>query len=175
MLVVDGYNVIRADSALSELFDKDADIARSRLVEAVSRYATHNGAEATIVFDAAANPDADGVPQDVGGVAVVFSAAGTDADEVVERLVRAGASSGREVAVATSDSVTQWTVIGRGVVRLSAREFLRELDGSKGVWSEEGSVDASRHRVEDAIPPDVRERLMRLAKSDSADTTPEDT
>jgi predicted RNA-binding protein with PIN domain len=107
-LVVDGYNVTKSAFGALPLVEQ-----RRRLVESLGAVAARTGAEVTCVFDGAdvaARPTAR-----VRGVRVLFSPAGTTADDLVRRLVRAE-PPGRVVVVVSSDN----EVVG-GVRALGAR------------------------------------------------------
>ncbi|HYY10443.1 MAG TPA: NYN domain-containing protein, partial [Kineosporiaceae bacterium] len=107
-LVVDGYNVTKSAYGTLPLVDQ-----RRRLVESLGALAARTGAEVTCVFDGAdvaARPTAR-----VRGVRVLFSAAGTTADELVRSLVRAE-PAGRVVVVVSSDNE-----VAGGVRALGAR------------------------------------------------------
>ncbi len=112
-LVVDGYNVTKSGYPALPLVEQ-----RRRLVEALAALATRTGAEVTCCFDS-------GEPEAVSagvsgaslfrGVRVMFSAAGTQADELIRRLVRAE-PSGRPLVVVSSDGE-----VASGVRRAGAR------------------------------------------------------
>ncbi len=107
-LVVDGYNVTKAAFGTLPLVEQ-----RRRLVESLGALAARTGAEVTCVFDGA---DVTARPTGrVRGVRVLFSEAGTTADDLVRRLVRAE-PSGRVVVVVSSDNE-----VAGGVRALGAR------------------------------------------------------
>jgi predicted RNA-binding protein with PIN domain len=107
-LVVDGYNVTKTAFGELPLVEQ-----RRRLVESLGALTARTGAEVTCVFDGAdvaARPTAR-----VRGVRVLFSEAGSTADELVRRLVRAE-PPGRVVVVVSSDNE-----VAGGVRALGAR------------------------------------------------------
>jgi predicted RNA-binding protein with PIN domain len=162
-LIVDGYNVLHAGPAYEALASRDVDAARARLVEDVAALAAGE-ARAFVVFDAAGNPEADGRPHHVAGVAVIFSPAGRDADSVIEELAHRFRGQGHEVVVATSDAQTQWAVMGAGAVRMSSAELVRELDGAR--FEREGGMRAgsASGRLEDRIDRAARDAMWRWAR-----------
>lgn len=163
VLIVDAYNVIAHDPTYRMLFDSDADTGRARLVDDV---ASHSAGRfrATVVFDAHANPIADGQPHEIAGVVVVFSPAGVEADAVIESLAHAGRRAGDTVVVVTSDGETRRAVARPGTRIWSAGEFVSAMRETR---SEESRAGESRtlSPLEDRIDADTREALMRWARS----------
>ena len=134
LLIVDGFNVLRSGSRYKNLSLSMPDYehdwfnrAREMLVNDVVHF---SGKEwrATIVFDGGGNVESTGEAQMVGGVRVMFSAAGSSADKVIEKLAFEGRENGFEVLVVTSDATIQDTVFGLGVDRMSAEGFSIEID-----------------------------------------------
>jgi len=170
-LLVDGYNVIAVDPALSKVWRRNPDEACARLVEAVGAYAVGTY-RATVVFDASDNPYSDGKPHHVAGVAVIFSKAGEDADSVIEAIAHRVSVRGGRVRVVTSDANIQWTVMKPGVTRMSSPELLREMRDVGRDWEEHTPSGVSRSRLEERVDLDTREALWRWARgrSDASDT-----
>lgn len=163
-VIVDGYNVIHTDDRYAALADRDLDAARARLVSEVSAWAAADGVSATVVFDGGGNPSSDGASHNIGGIEVRFSAAGTDADSVIEGLARAVRDAGQEAVVVTSDAATQWVVMGDGVSRMSSAQFVRELRSGSREWLEHTPAGSPRSRIDERIGPSVREQLARWAR-----------
>lgn len=162
-LIVDGYNVIRLTPPYSALAEHDLDAARAALVSDVGAFA-HGEWEATVVFDGHSNPQSQGLPHDVGGVTVVFSRFGIDADAVIESLARAVRERGGEATVVTSDAQTQWTVLGGNVGRMSSAEFSDELRAGSREWAEHAPSGDMKQRLENRVDAETRERLWRWAR-----------
>lgn len=95
-LVVDGYNVTKSAYPSLTLAEQ-----RRRLVDGLVVLAARTSSEVTCCFDGA---EVDAAPASrVRGVRVLFSPAGTTADDLVRRLVRAE-PAGRPVVVVSSDA-----------------------------------------------------------------------
>lgn len=161
VLIVDGYNLIGASEEYRSLMRRDPESARRRIVDAIASYAG-GGWDATVVFDAASNPEADGVPRDEGGVTVVFSPAGMSADSVVEALARGLRDEGRRVRVITSDAASRHTVAGPLLQVSSSSAFLTELEGARADAADLASGGPRRATVADAIEPSIRAILLRI-------------
>lgn len=135
LLVVDGYNVIHADTRYERLiFDRSDDpysrdvydAARTALIADVAAFA-QGRYEPVIVFDGAGNvnPDRPNLPQ--AGVRIEFSPTGISADTIIQRLCSDAREHGRACSVVTSDGTIQATVMGKGITRISARMFVGEV------------------------------------------------
>ncbi len=166
VLLVDGYNVIRATPPYRDLAVDDLDAARTALISDVAAYAMSEW-RATVVFDGGGNIHSDGRGHDVAGITVIFSPYGVEADTVVESMARAARDRGDRVEVVTSDAQTQWAVLGGSVARRSSAEFSAELRGGESEWREHSPSGERRSRVEDRIDPVVREQLARWARGES--------
>ena len=163
LLVVDGYNVIHADSRYERLiFDRSDDpysrdvydAARTSLIADVAAF-SQGRYEPVIVFDGAGNvnPDRPNLPQ--AGVRIEFSPTGVSADTVIQRLCTDAREHGRACSVVTSDGTIQATVMGKGVTRISARMFAGEVK----------QVDADVAEAEAA--PDIKLTLGSRLGGDS--------
>ena len=132
LLVVDGYNVLRATPRYAALMDERPDRihvsaggsgraagggmigvdpferAREALVADVAAFA-QGSYEATIVYDGANNLSPDRPATKTAGVRIVFSAQGESADAVIERLCAQAHRSGRDIALVTSDNTIRST------------------------------------------------------------------
>lgn len=170
-LIVDGYNLLHGTPRYATLASRDIDAARERLIADLGARVAE-GEEVTVVFDGAGNPSSTGEPSLVGGVTVIFSPHGLDADSVVEGLAAEARRSGDETTVVTSDGATRWTAVGGSVVVSRSPGFALELAQDETDWREHASGRAAgqRHRatVADRIDDATRERLSRLRR-DSQD------
>jgi predicted RNA-binding protein with PIN domain len=158
--VIDGYNVLHSTAGYARLLKSDFATARDRLVDDVASFAA--GAErATVVFDGGGNDGAE-TETSVGGVRIVYSAAGVTADAVIERLAREVRAEKGAVVVVTADAATQWTVLGEGVTRMSAREFVAELAVEQVERVENERVGPRRSTVGDRVCPETHSGLLRI-------------
>ncbi len=163
LLLVDGYNILRAGALYGDLAERDLQSARVRLVDDLAGV-TQGEYETVIVFDGAGNPHSDGAAHHVAGVTVIFSPFGVEADAIIEARARRARDVGRRVVVATSDATTQWTVLGEGVTRMSAMELtsqLREDTQEMRGHSPSGSLKGT---VSERIDSEVRRRLDEWAR-----------
>ena len=170
VLIVDGYNVLRSGSRYKALAGADyTDDAFNRKREAllndVANFAGREY-EAVVVFDGGANDKSAGSTELFGGVQLVFSAYGSSADRVIERLAHNARERGREVLVVSSDATIQETVFGGGVARMSAEGFCRELaDAHDELHVTTTPRPAKKNQIAGRIPADTLEKLKALRDS----------
>ena len=120
-LVVDGYNVTRA-----EWDETPLEAQRSRLLRGLGPLVARSGAEVTVVFDGT-NAESRPLVQPPRGVRVLFSPQGVLADDVIRDLV-AAEPAGRPVVVVTSDREIVRDVVRKPGVRVvGSRALVRFL------------------------------------------------
>ena len=159
-LIVDGYNVLYGVPRYRALLRRDLSAARARLVDDVASFAA--GAwGAAVVFDGASRAG-DSAESEIGGVRVLYSPEGVDADTLVEELAREVRDRGGEAVVVTSDATTQRTVFGGRVTRMSAREFAAELAGEVADRHGHAPVPRPGSAIDGRIDSDTRSALLRL-------------
>jgi predicted RNA-binding protein with PIN domain len=161
-IIVDGYNLLCGTPRYAALMDRDIDAARERLIADLGARVVE-GAMITIVFDGGGNPTSDGLSREVGGVSVIFSPSGTEADTVIEGLAAAARDAGEPVEVVTSDGATRWTAMGGSVTVTRAAAFAGELAEDEASWRAEDAAPRRRTTVADGVDQNTRMRLDLLA------------
>ena len=126
-LVVDGYNVIHAWPELKKLLAVSLEVARDRLIERMSVYATVAESDVTVIFDAHQTASRKNAEQTVEGVRVIFTRKGYKADHAIERLAYEARDAGDPIMVATSDRFQADLVRGMGGGVISAVELERRV------------------------------------------------
>ncbi len=125
LLYVDGYNIIGAwPEAARENWPLDE--CRDRLILLLEDYAGYTGQEVWVVFDGYRTERPQRTVEPRRELTVVYTRHGETADHYIERMCQL-LPKYREARVATSDSIEQTLILGRGATRLSAREFWREV------------------------------------------------
>ena len=146
-LLVDGYNIIFAWDELKELAKENIDSAREALIEILGNYQGFRKCNVIAVFDAYKVKGGQRHFEKHGGVTVVYTQEAETADTYIERATYelSGKSSatgkgnlpdeaapvkGRKyrVRVATSDRLEQVIILGNDAMRVSAREFKKEVE-----------------------------------------------
>ncbi|MBI3621698.1 MAG: NYN domain-containing protein [Nitrospirae bacterium] len=122
-LIVDGYNVIGHDGGLRG----DLRARRDQLLQRLIVYQRRSGHRLTVVFDGWRSGWPAEHAEWTGGVRVIYSREGEQADEVIARLAR---EEGAAVVAVSSDRAVQAAVRAGGGVALSCGEFERKLTES---------------------------------------------
>lgn len=125
-LLIDGYNVIFAWDFLSDIAAEDLARARTALTDLLCNYAAFTGADVLLVFDAYRVPMNAGRTEEVDGIRVVYTAEGETADAYLEKYMHL-AGPDYTLRLVTSDRLIQFSAVHAGVLRMSAREFLYEI------------------------------------------------
>ena len=126
-LIVDGYNIIFAWDDLSATAKTDLDAARRLLCDRLVSYAGFKKCRLVVVFDGYKVKGNPGEKQLLHGVQVVYTKENETADAYIEALADQ-IGPNYAVRVATSDSLVQLSSLRSGVLRMSARELLQELE-----------------------------------------------
>ena len=169
VLIVDGYNVLNAWRSNLNSADTLAD-ARDELARRLQDYAGFSGQRVILVMDAWLSDRTVRTEEVNGPLTIVFTRKGELADHYIERLCDEYAHRVEmglmELRVATSDGVEQMVVMGRGAVRMSARELLMEMDQVRK-QGREGAQPVARKRnsVMEQLPADVQKRLGELIEA----------
>ncbi|MBQ9148503.1 MAG: TetM/TetW/TetO/TetS family tetracycline resistance ribosomal protection protein [Oscillospiraceae bacterium] len=125
-LIVDGYNIIFAWDDLNALAKEDLEAARRTLCDRLSSYAGFKKCYLVLVFDGWKVKGNPGEKGKFHNIHVVFTKEGETGDAYIESLV-AQIGNNYAVRVATSDNLVQISSFRSGVLRMSARELLEEV------------------------------------------------
>ncbi len=126
-ILIDGYNIIFAWEDLKKQAEQDLDLARNSLIERICNYQGFWGINVILVFDAYKVKGNLGEIEKVHNVDVVYTKEAETADMYIEKITRTLGKKHR-VRVATSDNLEQIIILGSGAVRVSAEEFLKEVE-----------------------------------------------
>ena len=127
-LLVDGYNIIFAWDELKKFAKTSLDHARHRLEDILANYAGVKECEVILVFDAYKVKGQKGEIENKGKVTIVYTNEAETADMYIERTTHE-LKKARRIRVATSDYAEQLIILGNGALRVSAGEFLLEVEG----------------------------------------------
>ena len=125
-IIVDGYNLLFAWEDLSELAAIDFEKARSELLDRLANYRGYRDCQLVVVFDGYKVKGSKGSREDYHGMHVAYTMENETGDMYIEKLAN---SIGRNyrVRVVTSDGLVQLSALRSGVLRVSAREFVNEV------------------------------------------------
>ena len=122
--MVDGYNVIFADSELSSLARENYDAARGKLIDMLSDYQGTRSGPLWVVFDAYKVKGGVEHAEDYLNIRVVYTKENQTADMFIEKTVHEMRKQ-YDITVATSDGLEQIVSRGQGARMISSRELLR--------------------------------------------------
>jgi small GTP-binding protein len=130
-LIIDGYNFIFASDDFRKLADTDISLARDTLTRIMCDYSAFRRCKVIIVFDAYKRRGGEGGLEKYGNVSVVYTKEAETADAYIEKATHDIAEKNR-VRVVTSDYQEQLVVLGSGGLRVSAKEFIKEINITSG-------------------------------------------
>jgi len=125
-VIIDGYNFLFAIDELRRAAESDIARARDVLTRLMCDYAAFRKCKVIIAFDAYKRQKGEGSLEEFGPVTVVYTKEKQTADAYIERVTYEIASE-HTVRVVTSDYQEQLIVLGSGGLRVSAREFYKEI------------------------------------------------
>ena len=131
ILLVDGYNVIFAWDELKALAQQSLADARAQLQDILCNYSGVTGRDVILVFDAYKVPGGSGSVEKYLNIFVVYTKETQTADAYIEKTTYEVKGAVR-VRVATSDGPEQMIALGNRALRVSAREFKREVIAVQG-------------------------------------------
>ena len=134
-VILDGYNVIFGWDELKAVADGDFSLPRDMLTRIMCNYTAFRKSHAMIVFDAYKRRGTEGSEEQCGNVKIVFTKESETADAYIERVSKELVSD-YTVRVVTSDLEEQNIVLGNGALRVSPREFHREIENTSGEINE---------------------------------------
>ena len=128
-IIVDGYNIIFAWSDLAELAKEDLEAARNKLCDILSNYAGFRKCYLVLVFDGWKTKGNPGQKSQYHNIQVVYTKEGETGDAYIESLV-SQIGPNYAVRVASSDGLVQLSSFRTGVLRMSSRELLEEIESA---------------------------------------------
>ena len=129
-IIVDGYNIIFAWDELRALAQGDIDAARRRLCDILSSYAGFTKVKLVVVFDGYKRSGNPGEKSQFHNIQVVYTREGETCDAYIEALAH-DIGGNYAVKVATSDNLVQLSSFRSGVLRMSARELLLDVEAAR--------------------------------------------
>ena len=125
-IIVDGYNLIFAWDGLAALAKDNFDAARHILTDILCNYRGYTKCELVLVFDGYKVKGNTGEKSDYNGIHLVYTKENETGDMYIEKLVEE-VGKNYSVRVVTSDNLIQVSALRAGVLRMPAREFIKEI------------------------------------------------
>lgn len=126
-IIVDGYNLMFAWEGLAGLAKENFDAARHILTDILCNYRGYTKCELVLVFDGYKVKGNAGEKSDYKGIHLVYTKEDETGDMYIEKLVEE-VGKNYSVKVVTSDNLIQVSALRAGVLRVPAREFIREIE-----------------------------------------------
>lgn len=126
-IIVDGYNLIFAWDGLAALAKDNFDAARHILTDILCNYRGYTKCELVLVFDGYKVKGNTGEKSDYNGIHLVYTKENETGDMYIEKLVEE-VGKNYSVRVVTSDNLIQVSALRAGVLRMPAREFIKEIE-----------------------------------------------
>ena len=126
-IIVDGYNLIFAWDGLAALAKENFDAARHILTDILCNYRGYTKCELVLVFDGYKVKGNAGEKSDHNGIHLVYTKENETGDMYIEKLVEE-VGKNYSVRVVTSDNLIQVSALRAGVLRMPAREFIKEIE-----------------------------------------------
>ena len=126
-IIVDGYNLIFAWDGLAALAKDNFDAARHILTDILCNYRGYTKCELVLVFDGYKVKGNAGEKSDYNGIHLVFTKENETGDMYIEKLDEE-VGKNYSVRVVTSDNLIQVSALRAGVLRMPAREFIKEIE-----------------------------------------------
>ena len=126
-IIVDGYNLIFAWEGLAALAKENFDAARHIITDILCNYRGYTKCELVLVFDGYKVKGNAGEKSDYNGIHLVYTKENETGDMYIEKLVEE-VGKNYSVRVVTSDNLIQVSALRAGVLRMPAREFIKEIE-----------------------------------------------
>ena len=133
--IIDGYNLIFSSEPLKKLAKAELSHARDTLIRMLSNYGATRRGKILVVFDAYKQKGCESYEEEVGSLTVIYTKEAETADAYIEKATY-GMAKDYTVRVVTSDYTEQLVILGFGGIRITAKEFLAELERSSAELSE---------------------------------------
>lgn len=156
-VIVDGYNVIFAWEELKNIANDNLEAARDKLADILCNYSAFTKTETILVFDAYKVQGNNGKRVNYNNIHIVYTKERELGDNYIEKLI-SDIGKNENVRVVTSDNLIQLSAVRYGVLRVSAREFEKE------VKKIDEHIDELLYKINKPRPQKVGE-LIELIKS----------
>ena len=156
-VIVDGYNVIFAWDELKKIATDNLEVARDKLADILCNYSAFTKTETVLVFDAYKVKGNTGERFNYNNIRIVYTKERELGDNYIEKLI-SDIGKNENVRVVTSDNLIQLSAVRYGVLRVSAKEFEKE------VKKIDEHIDELLYKINKSRPQKVGE-LIELIKS----------
>lgn len=165
VLVIDGYNLIGADTKLFAESRISLQLAREEALKRISEYQAVANYEIICVFDAYEVKSQEAVI-DFYGIAVVYTKEKETADEYIERFVYENYHPYLcDISVVTSDLTEQNAIFAYGAYRIPSREMWSNLnEANKNISAHIETINNKLPRTKLNISDEVLAELEKMRR-----------
>ena len=164
-IIIDGYNLIRQSSALSDLDEQDIQLGREALIDQLAAYKRLKGHRISVVFDGQNASTTYSRRDRVKGIDILFSSVGELADTAIKRMV----SGEKERAiVVTSDREIESYASARGANVVHSPEFQEKLTMASYMALKGKEENGSEGWIPTTQKKGPRRRLSKKARKNRA-------
>ena len=128
-ILVDGYSLLHGWPQLARGKARHSAFARDELVRKLTQFHDASGTPLTIVFDGTGSKSRESEVKSTPEVEIIYSRAGQNADQIIERAAHQLASYG-EVLVVTDDNLERETVLAGGAMASSCLNFIQTVESA---------------------------------------------
>jgi predicted RNA-binding protein with PIN domain len=162
-LIIDGYNLLGAGGRGRAVGDPWSEAAREELIRRLGAYRQRRSHAITVVFDGWRAGAGSEQHERRGGVEVIYSRRGEQADQVVRRLA---SEYGADCAVVSSDREVGSSARASGALVMMAQEFWMKLfeDPQRSAATPFKELDSEQMPAEKR-GPDKKGNPRKLPKS----------
>ncbi len=162
-LIVDGYNIINAWPHLKKTSKESLEFSRLELIDNLAEFQGVLWKKIILVFDAHLNKGSKRHAEQVDDIMVIYTGEGETADSLIEGLVYELVEEG-SVEVATSDWQEQRVIMGKGAIRLSARDLKNIITETKEKMRKNfiEKNDSGKNTLGNLLDGQIRKKLDNL-------------
>lgn len=166
ILIVDGYNIINSWEELYKLAESNLEDARDRLNDIMSEFAQYNMIDVYVVYDAYNIKNVKNRVQKIKKLTIVFTKEDQTADAYIEKFLHDYKyKKNTIIRVATNDLNEQNMVLGKGAVRMTARELFLEVKNSKKeIRTHLKEKENQKYTFEQVLDKETYEKLEKIRR-----------
>ncbi len=123
-IIIDGYNLIRQSTTLSDLDRQDIQLGREALLNMLAAYKKIKRHRITVVFDGTNAHFSSQCKDKIKGIEIRFSRAGESADTVIKKMA---AKEKEKALVVSSDMGIVNAVVSHGAATINSQMFEEKI------------------------------------------------
>lgn len=164
LIIIDGYNLLNSWKEIEDILRESFEHARGIMIEKVLNHFSFLGKKAILVFDAHLVKKGKESRERIGNIEIIYSAEGQTADMVIEKICFELKDRYR-VYVVTSDRTEQDVIWASGGLRISSREFIREILARESeITNRKERCQHKNTRLETHLSGEIYEKLEKIRR-----------